>query len=65
MSRITVVGSGPSGVHFALSLLKKGHDVEMIDVGFSGEVPVNPNDSFNELKDNLEDPVKYFLGENF
>jgi len=65
LSKITVIGSGPSGVHFALSLLKKGHLVEMIDVGFSGPDPVNPNDSFNELKENLEDPVKYFLGENF
>jgi len=65
MGKVTVVGSGPSGVHFALSLLKKGIGVEMIDVGFSGPAPVNPGDSFNELKENLDDPVKYFLGENF
>ena len=42
LSKITIIGSGPSGVHFALSLLKKRHLVEMIDVGFSGETPVNP-----------------------
>jgi len=60
-----VIGSGPSGVHFALSLLKKGLQVEMIDVGFSGSPPVNPEDNFNQLKENLDDPVKYFLGENF
>jgi len=65
LGKITVVGSGPSGVHFALSLLKKGYSVEMFDVGYSGPPPVNPDDSFNELKDNLPDPVKYFLGENF
>lgn len=65
MGKVTVIGSGPSGVHFALTLLKKGIDVEMIDVGYSGPSPVNPEDSFNDLKENLEDPVKYFLGENF
>ncbi|MEN8222236.1 MAG: GMC oxidoreductase [Acidobacteriota bacterium] len=65
MGKITIIGSGPSGVHFALSLLTKGLEVEMIDVGFSGPSPVNPGDNFNELKENLDDPVKYFLGENF
>lgn len=65
MNKITVVGSGASGVHFALSLLKKGYDVEMLDVGYSGPPPVNKDDSFNQLKDNLADPVEYFLGKNF
>ncbi len=65
MGKVTVVGSGASGVHFALSLLKKGYEVEMLDVGFSGELPVNVNDNFNDLKNNLDDPVKYFLGEDF
>jgi len=65
LDKVTVIGSGPSGIHFALSLLKKGYSVDMLDVGFSGVSPVNPKDSFNELKDNLDDPVKYFLGENF
>lgn len=64
MALITVVGSGPSGVHFALSALEQGHSVEMIDVGRTGAVDVNPDDSFTELKANLDDPAAYFLGED-
>ena len=33
MDRIVIVGSGASGVHFALSVLQKGYDVVMLDVG--------------------------------
>jgi len=65
MARITVVGSGPSGVHFALSALEQGHSVEMIDVGRTGAADVNPQDSFTELKDNLDDPAAYFLGADY
>lgn len=65
MAKITVVGSGASGVHFALSALKKGHDVTMLDVGYSAPPPVNPDDSFTDLKATLKDPAAYFLGENF
>ncbi len=65
MKSILIVGSGASGVHFALSVLKKGYDVTMLDVGWQRPRPVNPRDGFNELKSNLSDPVKYFLGEHF
>jgi choline dehydrogenase-like flavoprotein len=65
MAHITVVGSGPSGVHFALSALEQGHSVEMIDVGRTGSADVNPQDSFAGLKDNLSDPAAYFLGSDY
>ena len=65
MDRVVIVGSGASGVHFALSLLKKGYDVVMLDVGRSGAEPVNQQDSFVELKAKLNDPAAYFLGEDF
>lgn len=65
MKRIIVVGSGASGVHFALSVLRKGYDVLMLDVGYRGKNTVNPEDSFATLKESLEDPVRYFLGERF
>ena len=64
MSTITVVGSGASAVHFALSLLEKGYEVLMLDVGRSQPAPIRPDDSLRELKQNLEDPVDYFLGGN-
>ena len=65
MDRVVIVGSGASGVHFALSLLKKGYDVLMLDVGHSGAEPVSEDDSFIDLKTSLEDPAAYFLGEDF
>ena len=65
MDRVVVVGSGASGVHFALSVLERGYDVVMLDVGMSGAEPVNKQDSFADLKNHLQDPAGYFLGEDF
>lgn len=66
MSRhVTVVGSGASGVHFALTLLRKGHRVTMIDVGRAGAGVVMPDASLNDLKARLDDPAEYFLGRRF
>jgi choline dehydrogenase-like flavoprotein len=65
MKRIVIVGSGASGVHFALSVLKKGHEVVVLDVGYGKPKPVNVDDTFPELKKNLADPAAYFLGERF
>jgi choline dehydrogenase-like flavoprotein len=65
MERVTVVGSGPSAVHFTLSVLQKGHEVTMLDVGYEKVPAVNPTDSFVGLKKNLPDPVAYFLGKNY
>lgn len=63
--RIVIVGSGASGVHFALSLLRKNYEVVMLDVGFPKNPPLNPRDTFNGLKQNLPDPARYFLGEEY
>lgn len=65
MDKIFIIGSGASGVHFALSLLQKGYDVTMLDVGHKKAGEVNPEDTFMDLKNNLHDPVKYFLGQNY
>ena len=62
MVKCTVIGSGPSGVHFALTALERGQTVEMIDVGHVAPATVNPGDSFMGLKTNLKDPAQYFLG---
>ena len=63
--RIVVVGSGPSGVQFALTVLRKGHEVTLLDVGFPKPEEIRPEDSFNALKRNLSDPVSYFYGEDY
>jgi len=65
MAYCTVVGSGPSGVHFALAALARGHSVEMIDVGHAAPPAVNPQDSMAGLKSALDDPAGYFLGADF
>lgn len=62
---VTVIGSGASGVHFALTLLRKGHRVRMLDVGRRGRAPVLPDATLNELKRDLDDPTSYFLGPRF
>ena len=62
---ITVIGSGPSAVHFALSLLQKGYAVTMLDVGFEKPAVINPSESLTKLKSSLNDPVSFFLGEDF
>jgi choline dehydrogenase-like flavoprotein len=63
--RLLVVGSGPSGVHFARTLLDRGHDVTMVDGGRSGDDPVLPGAGLNQLKEGLADPAAYFLGPDF
>lgn len=66
MARVSVVGSGASGVHFALTLLEKDYDVTMIDVGRERPAPPPlPAASFETLKETLEDPCRYFLGERY
>ena len=62
---ILVVGSGPSGVHAAATLLEKGHTVRMLDVGQARPEPVRPDLSLDGLKRELPDPRQYFLGEDW
>ena len=62
MSKCTVIGSGPSGLHFAQTALELGYEVEMIDVGYSAPPAIEPDDSFQELKSHLSDPATYLLG---
>ncbi len=63
--RITIVGSGPSAVHFALTVLRNGHSVDMLDVGYEKPVLANPGDSLPRLKTSLPDPTEFFLGGDF
>ncbi len=63
--RLVVVGSGPSGVHFAETALERGHDVVMLDVGRERTDPVAPGVPFARIAETLADPVRYLLGERF
>jgi choline dehydrogenase-like flavoprotein len=62
---VLVVGSGPSGVHFAQTALSKGYGVTMVDVGRQAAPPVLPDARFDELKEQLDDPAAFFLGGAF
>jgi choline dehydrogenase-like flavoprotein len=62
VNRIVVVGSGVSGAHAALTLLERGHDVQLWDVGREEKAFPEPGATFHELKERLADPVTYFLG---
>lgn len=62
---VTVVGSGASGVHFALTVLQKGGTVRMLDVGRQARATVLPSASVDSLKSQLSDPAEYFLGSRY
>lgn len=59
---VLVVGSGASAVHFALTALRRGFSVTMLDVGHPRPAPVAPGATISELKNVLDDSVAYFLG---
>lgn len=62
---ILVIGAGPSGLHFAQTALERGQRVTLIDAG--GPVPEVPlrEAAFPALKQELPDPVDYFLGDAY
>lgn len=63
MAEFLIVGSGATGVHAAWSLLDAGHDVHMMDVGYERPMAPEPEATVSQLKERLEDPLDYFLGE--
>jgi choline dehydrogenase-like flavoprotein len=65
MAHLTVVGAGASAVHFALTALRNGHRVTMLDVGYSGRPDPLPEETFEGLKRSLDDPADYLLGPQF
>ncbi|MFQ5697637.1 MAG: GMC oxidoreductase [Myxococcota bacterium] len=62
---IVVVGSGPSGLHFAQTLLEKGHAVRLLDVGHPRPDAALSDLDLDGLKRSLPDPTRYFLGDRW
>lgn len=62
MADLLVVGSGASAVHFALTALRRGHRVTMLDVGHPRPELPAPSTAFPDLPDVLDDPAAWFLG---
>ena len=67
MSRgtVVVVGSGASALHFARTALELDHEVLMLDLGHQRPEQPFPELDLNELKRQLEDPPRWFLGDRF
>jgi len=61
-SSYAVIGSGPSGANAALTLLERGKEVVMYDVGIEEKPFPHPQATFNDLKELLDDPHSFFLG---
>lgn len=64
MSAAIVIGAGVSGAHAALTLLERGCAVEHWDVGRAERPLPAAGLTFNDLKEKLDDPVSYFLGDD-
>ncbi len=62
MIKIVIVGAGVSGAHAALTILERGDDVELWDVGREETKFPDEGVSFHDLKSRLPDPTAYFLG---
>lgn len=62
-----VLGSGPSGVMAALTLLEQGKKVTMLDVGIKQKTNIVtvPDKNFLELRKTDINQSNYFLGEEF
>jgi hypothetical protein len=62
---VIVVGSGPSGIHFALTAVERGHKVTVIDVGKTNGSTPRADLGYVGLKRRLPDPTPYFLGDEY
>ncbi|MGH7712768.1 MAG: GMC oxidoreductase [Gemmatimonadaceae bacterium] len=63
MPRHLVIGSGASGVHYALTVLERGEEVTLLDVGYERPTAPHPDATYSQLKERVEDPLTQFLGE--
>jgi hypothetical protein len=62
VTRVVIIGSGVSGAHAALTILERGHDVELWDIGREEATFPDEGVTFHDLKNRLADPAAYFLG---
>jgi len=61
--KYTIIGSGISGINAALTLLKKGHTVEIIDFDNEDNMPIDTSETFESIKMNKSiDSLKFFYG---
>ncbi len=59
---VIVIGAGPSGLHFAQTLLERGIAVTLLDAGKQRAPSERPELDLDGLKREHADPAGYFLG---
>ena len=62
---IVVIGAGPSGLHFAQTLLERGIPVTLVDAGRQRPAVNRPELTLDGLKRELPDSSEYFLGDDW
>jgi choline dehydrogenase-like flavoprotein len=65
MSEVVVVGAGPSGLHFAQTLLERGLSVTLVDAGRQRAAAPRPELTLDGLKRELPNGSEYFLGRDW
>lgn len=63
--KFTIIGSGVSGINAALTLLQKGHSVDIIDLDDTDNNPASKGQTFDSIKKNNNfDSLKFFYGDS-
>ncbi len=62
---VVVVGAGPSGLHFAQTLLERGRSVVLVDAGLERPAHERPELDLDGLKREHANSVEYFLGRDW
>lgn len=68
MAEVAVIGSGPSGVHAAQTLLEGGHRVTLLDFGHRdrlGSLHAAPDRPFLDVRHTDPEQYRYFWGPRF
>lgn len=62
IKKFTVIGSGVAGANAALTLLEKGHEVEMLDYGKLDSAPLQISQTFQTIKSDSQLAASFFYG---
>ena len=62
IKKFTIIGSGAAGANAALTLLERGHKVEMLDYGKLDSAPLEISQTFKTVKSNARLAASFFYG---
>lgn len=64
IKKFTIIGSGVAGANAALTLLEKGHKVEMLDYGKLDSQPLEISQTFKTIKNDAQLATSFFYGDD-